>query len=114
MKDLEGAVGTFKRKATRLQIHPRQSLWTTPWKTSPRHHLGLRQETSDKQSQIKMPKSKGKELLVLDGRTLEGGGQLIRVAFCLSALTGKAVQVNDIRGKRSGGGGLKPQHLVSE
>lgn len=58
------------------------------------------------------PQVRQKELVVLDGRTLEGGGQLVRIAFCLSALTGTPVQVNDIRGKRSGGGGLKPQHLA--
>lgn len=58
------------------------------------------------------PQVRQKELVLLDGRTLEGGGQLLRIAFCLSALTGTPVQVNDIRGKRSGGGGLKPQHLT--
>lgn len=48
----------------------------------------------------------------IDGRTLEGGGQLLRIALCLSALTGKAMRVTDIRGHRSGGGGLKAQHLT--
>ncbi|KAK4625297.1 RNA 3'-terminal phosphate cyclase [Fulvia fulva] len=48
----------------------------------------------------------------LDGRTLEGGAQLIRIALCLSALTGKAVQIDNIRGNRSGGRGLKAQHLA--
>lgn len=52
------------------------------------------------------------EPLELDGRTLEGGGQLIRIAYCLSALTRKAIRVTNIRGNRSGGGGLKAQHLA--
>ncbi|EME84588.1 uncharacterized protein MYCFIDRAFT_134777 [Pseudocercospora fijiensis CIRAD86] len=48
----------------------------------------------------------------LDGRTLEGGGQLIRIAYCLSALTRIPVKVENIRGNRSRGGGLKAQHLA--
>ncbi|TKA57592.1 hypothetical protein B0A55_13151 [Friedmanniomyces simplex] len=48
----------------------------------------------------------------LDGRTLEGGGQLIRIALCLSALTSIPVKITHIRGNRSGGGGLKAQHLA--
>ncbi|KAJ4290517.1 hypothetical protein N0V90_010734 [Kalmusia sp. IMI 367209] len=49
----------------------------------------------------------------LEGTTLEGGGQLLRLATCLSALTSTPINITNIRGKRSGGGGLKAQHLTS-
>lgn len=49
----------------------------------------------------------------LEGTTLEGGGQLLRLATCLSALTSSPINITNIRGKRSGGGGLKAQHLTS-
>ncbi|OCL06935.1 RNA 3'-terminal phosphate cyclase-like protein [Glonium stellatum] len=47
----------------------------------------------------------------LRGTTLEGGGQLLRIAIGVSALTGIPIEITDIRGNRSGGGGLKMQHL---
>lgn len=49
----------------------------------------------------------------LDGRTLEGGGQLVRNALALSALTGQAVSIHDIRGDREGKKGLKRSHLAA-
>ena len=43
----------------------------------------------------------------LDGRTGEGGGQLVRVAVALAALTGTSLRVDNVRGNRQGkrGGG---------
>jgi RNA 3'-terminal phosphate cyclase (ATP) len=49
----------------------------------------------------------------LHGATLEGGGQLVRIALGLSALTNKPINISSIRARRSGGGGLKAQHLTS-
>jgi RNA 3'-terminal phosphate cyclase (ATP) len=49
----------------------------------------------------------------LEGTTLEGGGQLLRIAVGLSSLLKKPAHITNIRGKRSGGGGLKAQHLTS-
>ena len=54
----------------------------------------------------------------LDGTTLEGGGQLLRLALSLSSLTQISIHVTDIRGKRGPrsapgtAGGLKPGHLA--
>lgn len=49
----------------------------------------------------------------LDGRTLEGGGQLMRNALALSALTGRAVTVDRIRGNRKGKTGLRASHAAA-
>ena len=53
------------------------------------------------------------ESVHLDGTTLEGGGQLVRLALGLSALTSTPIKFTNIRGNRSGGGGLKQQHLTA-
>jgi RNA 3'-terminal phosphate cyclase (ATP) len=48
----------------------------------------------------------------IDGSYGEGGGQILRGAIALSALTGKASRIHSIRAKRPNPG-LQPQHTVS-
>ncbi|KAF2104129.1 RNA 3'-terminal phosphate cyclase [Rhizodiscina lignyota] len=62
-----------------------------------------------------MAPSQGKKQrpIHLPGTHLEGGGQLLRLATSLSALTQQPIQINNIRGNRSGGGGMKAQHLTA-
>ncbi|TDZ30318.1 RNA 3'-terminal phosphate cyclase [Colletotrichum spinosum] len=57
----------------------------------------------------------------IDGRTGEGGGQLVRVAIALAAVTSQPVRITNVRGNRpaksgSRGGdrpGLKAQHVTA-
>jgi RNA 3'-terminal phosphate cyclase (ATP) len=55
------------------------------------------------------------EAIEIDGRTGEGGGQLVRVACALAAVTSQAVKVTNVRGNREGpsGGGQYIQILES-
>ncbi|KAF9148950.1 hypothetical protein BG015_009291 [Linnemannia schmuckeri] len=50
--------------------------------------------------------------VILDGTTLEGGGQILRIGVCLSAITKIPLNITRIRGNRPRGGGLKFQHLT--
>ncbi|MDD2439446.1 MAG: RNA 3'-terminal phosphate cyclase [Methanosarcinaceae archaeon] len=51
-------------------------------------------------------------MIEIEGSYGEGGGQIVRTAVALSAVTGKAVEINNIRKNRPKPG-LKAQHLVS-
>lgn len=50
--------------------------------------------------------------IVIDGSLGEGGGQILRTSLTLSLLTKKALQIHNIRSKRSSPG-LKQQHLTA-
>ena len=50
-------------------------------------------------------------LVKIDGSQGEGGGQILRTAISLSAVTGKPIEVNNIRSKRTNPG-LRPQHMA--
>ncbi|KAI1844615.1 hypothetical protein JX266_009288 [Neoarthrinium moseri] len=58
---------------------------------------------------------KPKKPLELDGRTGEGGGQLVRISCALAAVTSQPIRITHVRGNREGprGGGLKAQHVTS-
>lgn len=51
-------------------------------------------------------------MLIIDGSYGEGGGQILRTAVALSALTGKEIEIENIRAKRQKPG-LQPQHLTA-
>ncbi len=50
-------------------------------------------------------------LVKIDGSQGEGGGQILRTAISLSAITGKQVEVTNIRANRTNPG-LRPQHVA--
>jgi RNA 3'-terminal phosphate cyclase (ATP) len=52
------------------------------------------------------------DMIVLDGSYGEGGGQILRTALTLSALTGRALRLEKIRAGRKEPG-LRPQHLAA-
>lgn len=51
-------------------------------------------------------------MLEIDGSYGEGGGQILRTAVALSVLTGKTVEIKNIRANRPNPG-IKPQHYVA-
>ncbi len=50
-------------------------------------------------------------MITIDGSHGEGGGQILRTALALSAITGKAVEIVNVRANRTKPG-LQPQHLT--
>ncbi|MEW6751896.1 MAG: RNA 3'-terminal phosphate cyclase [Candidatus Latescibacterota bacterium] len=52
------------------------------------------------------------EMLEIDGSEGEGGGQVLRTALCLSALTGRPFRLHRVRANRPRPG-LAPQHLCA-
>jgi RNA 3'-terminal phosphate cyclase (ATP) len=51
------------------------------------------------------------DLVKIDGSHGEGGGQILRTAISLSAISGKPIEVTNIRASRTNPG-LRPQHLA--
>jgi len=51
-------------------------------------------------------------MILIDGSYGEGGGQIIRTAVAMSALTGKQIEIENIRANRPNPG-LQPQHLTA-
>ncbi|MBM3510131.1 MAG: RNA 3'-terminal phosphate cyclase [Alphaproteobacteria bacterium] len=52
------------------------------------------------------------ELLAIDGAYGEGGGQIVRTAVALAALTGRGIRIDNVRAKRPNPG-LAAQHLTA-
>jgi RNA 3'-terminal phosphate cyclase (ATP) len=52
------------------------------------------------------------ELIAIDGSQGEGGGQILRTALALSAVTGRGFKIERIRARRLRPG-LRPQHLAA-
>jgi RNA 3'-terminal phosphate cyclase (ATP) len=51
-------------------------------------------------------------MITIDGGRLEGGGQLVRAAVALSALSGEGVEIRNIRARRKNPG-LRSQHIAA-
>ncbi|KAK1775669.1 RNA 3'-terminal phosphate cyclase/enolpyruvate transferase [Copromyces sp. CBS 386.78] len=54
-----------------------------------------------------------RSILEIDGRTGEGGGQLVRIACAIASVITQPLRITNIRGNRDRGGGLKAQHVAS-
>jgi len=51
-------------------------------------------------------------MIEIDGSIGEGGGQILRTSISLSAVTGQAMRITNIRAGRPNPG-LSPQHVTS-
>src|SRR6478672_4952702 len=58
------------------------------------------------------PKTEPPAPIEIDGSLGEGGGQIIRTSVSLAAITGRTVQITNIRARRSKPG-LHAQHLTA-
>ncbi|KAJ8131254.1 hypothetical protein O1611_g2373 [Lasiodiplodia mahajangana] len=54
-----------------------------------------------------------RKALLINGCTGEGGGQLVRLACALAAVTSQPIRITNVRGNRTRGGGLKSQHVAA-
>ena len=52
------------------------------------------------------------DLIQIDGSFGEGGGQIVRTSVSLAAMTGRSVEIQNVRGRRAKPG-LQAQHLAS-
>ena len=53
---------------------------------------------------MKKPKAT-RSVLHIDGRTGEGGGQLIRIACAIASVITQPIRITNVRGNRDRGGG---------
>jgi len=70
---------------------------------------GLPQDKSATPSKKeKMKEKKDSKIIELDGRTGEGGGQLVRIACALASVATQPIRIINVRGNREGprGGGM--------
>ncbi len=52
------------------------------------------------------------DVIQIDGSFGEGGGQIVRTGVSLAAMTGRSIEIHQVRGRRTKPG-LQPQHLAA-
>ena len=72
--------------------------------------VGREKKVKGKEQLLHMQGRDSKEMIEVDGSFGEGGGQIIRTAVALSAITGEPVEIRNIRANRPNPG-LQAQHL---